>query len=242
MKTSIEVLWQRAAVIFMSALLSACGTSNKARSRAVQTAAHPAIVRSSSYIDSEVKLAKAALSGVAANAALGSPAALEVEAANSRIESWAELKRQKDALDAFFNVSFDENQKRAQRIGAWRAGIGVGGLVAGIAGTVLLAANPANAVWAGALSGFAGGVAGINGVFDNNGYSREQIAALETAVARQYAEKSKDIKLETLLMYAKDTQISQDVWSAELSKQEAAIIELRALALTLRIPTVVTPP
>jgi hypothetical protein len=147
------------------------------------------------------------------------------------------LQKQKDELDAKFSVCFDENQHRADKIGAWKTGIGIGGVAAGVTAAALTAASPANAVWVIVFSGCAGSVAGMNGVFDNNGFSREQIAALETTVAQEYAKVSAAIDLEVLLSIAVDQNTTSEKWQTELSKRESALIQLQALALTLRIPT-----
>ncbi|MCW5556096.1 MAG: hypothetical protein KIS67_28565 [Verrucomicrobiae bacterium] len=157
--------------------------------------------------------------------------------ATRRLEAYERLQKEKSALDTKFSVAFDDNQAQAAKIGRWKTGIGISGIASGIAASALIVASPANAVWVSVLSGYAGGVAGMNSVFDNNGYSREQIAALETTVVQEYAAVSAEINLEVLFALANDVATTSEKWLEELGKQNRAMTRLRALALTLKIPT-----
>jgi hypothetical protein len=229
--------------------MTGCASSLEKRAVAIKAVAAHTITERKAAVDQVIASSKTAFAAdqkLALEARLGralAPAdqpALQklIDASNRRLQVWGELKLQKDTMDTYFDTAFGENQKRAERIGAWKTGIGVSGITAGIGATVLLAASPQNAVLAGALSGFAGGVAGMNSVFDNNGYSREQIAALETTVAQQYAVQSKQLKIVSLLLLALDPATTDAKFQEEVDRVESALRELRSLSLTLRIPSV----
>lgn len=176
-------------------------------------------------LDAELKAAKA-VAGIAAASSVTYP----------RLETYARLQKEKNDLDAKISSIVAVNEEFAKDVGALRTSIGVAGVAAGITATALIAASPANAVWVAAFAGFAGGVAGMNTVFDNNGYSREQVAGLETAVIQRYAAASKALRLGVLFEIANDPTSTPAAWIKELETQEQALAELRALALTLKVP------
>ena len=216
-----------------------CTSPSAKRNKRINTAAAGGISKAVLNLDIELDYARSEALFQISNLTGDQNASLE-KLIESRLAIYRDLKDQKIGLDERFKITFDDNKERAEKIGQWKTGIGVGGLASGIAGTVLLAASPANAVWVAAFSGVAGGVAGINSVLDNNGYSREQIAALEATVARQYAVVSAKIKLSSLLSLAVEPSTTPVEWQTELQLQEGAIGELRALAFVLNIPTVPT--
>jgi len=207
------------------------------RVAAINAAAAPIAADLNSSVQDAVNNAKTGYAAKA-GAAVGMHVAVASQPdVDGRLKAYEKLQTEKNDLDAKFSVAFDSKQHGAETIGRWKTGIGISGIAAGIGAAALVAASPANAVWVTICSGYAGGVAGMNSVFDNNGYSREQIAALETTVAQQYAKVSADIRLVTLFILASDPTTTSDNWLKELEKQEAAMTQLQALAMTLNIPT-----
>jgi hypothetical protein len=216
-------------------LSTGCSTVGS-RVRAINAAAAPVAADLNASVITAVSAARTAALGRIGALAAGAAVATANDI-NQRLDAYEKLQTEKNDLDAKFSVVFDENQHRSLRIANTKTAIGITGIAAGIGAAALIVASPANAVWVSIFSGYAGGVAGMNSVFDSNGYSREQIAALETTVAQQYASASADIRLVTLYTLASSPTTTGDQWLKELETQEAAMTKLRALAMTLNIPT-----
>ena len=162
---------------------------------------------------------------------------VEEEKRNQRLDRIAGLEKRKVALDYDFRKTYKELRGEANTYGRGKFWLGTGGLCAGIAAAALTAASPANAVWIAALSGLAGGVAGMNTLSEDTGFSKKQIVAIQTDVFKEYTEAYSAITLGTLYALA-DANATDEDFKNTYNSVEAALQKAEALLLKLEIPAV----
>jgi hypothetical protein len=162
----------------------------------------------------------------------------EAEILKARLDSLAELKKQKAEIDARFQMLSQINLGKAEKLGLLGTGLGWSGLFAGVGAAALTVASPANAVWIAVLSGYAGGIAGMNTILENNGLSRQQLAQLAASAVREFNEVNIQINFGELTICAVTMTPSCDsgVWERKFAEQQALVSRLQGLLYGLDIP------
>ena len=166
----------------------------------------------------------------------------DVEILKARLDSLSDLKKQKAQIDARFQLVSEQNAGKANRIGYYRTALGWSGVFTGIAAAALTVASPANAVWIAVLSGYSGGIAGMNTVLDNNGLSRTQVAQLAASAVKEFNEVSTSINFGELTVCAVSTGngCSNADWEKKFAEQQLLVMRLQGILFALNVPTLST--
>ncbi|MBI3877301.1 MAG: hypothetical protein HY300_15315 [Verrucomicrobia bacterium] len=112
---------------------------------------------------------------------------------------------------------------RANKYGGEKVWLGRAGLASGIAAGALIVANPANAVWVAALTGFAGGVAGFSAVSESEGYSKVLLIRNASEINAKVANAYTNFTTATLWEMALTNERDQVKWETEWSKQHQRV-------------------
>ena len=162
----------------------------------------------------------------------------DAEILKARLDSLADLKKQKAEIDARFLMLSQINLGKAEKIGLLGTGLGWSGLFAGVGAAALTVASPANAVWIAVLSGYAGGIAGMNTILENNGLSRSQLAQLASSAVREFNEVNIQINFGELTICAVTMTPGCDpgVWERKYAEQQALVSRLQGILYSLNVP------
>jgi hypothetical protein len=171
----------------------------------------------------------------------GGVAPADQQKIDSRAARYQELALAKAEAETSMGLIFKENSAKAERINTTRRWLGLSGIAAGVGAAALTVASPANAVWIAAFSGFAGSIAGLNLVMDNNGFSVALISQLENAAIEEASQIYNELSLSALASMVSDPTITEAAFIAEATKQEKLINRLKLLLLKLNVPAVKAP-
>lgn len=216
---------------------SGCSTTKKLTSPKVLSA-QKTFNRICHNIDAQTQAQKKAIVP-----APGGLSITEAEILKARLDSLSELKKQKAEIDARFQLISQQNLGKADRIGYFRTGLGWSGLFTGVGAAALTVASPANAVWIAVLSGYAGGIAGMNTILENNGLSRTQIAQLAASAVREFNEVNIKINFGELTICAVTSSegCTNSDWERRFAEQQALVSRLQGILYGLNVPTLATP-
>lgn len=220
-------------VVIAAAALTACTSTNKLASAKV-AAAQKTYQLKCRAIDAQTEAQKKEIIPVP-----GVLGVSDVEVLKARLDSLNELKKQKAEIDSRFQMLSEQNLGKADRIGLVRTGLGWSGLFAGVGAAALTAASPANLVWIAVLSGYAGGIAGMNSVMENNGLSRTQLAQLSASAVREFNEVNIQINFGELAICGVTTGAgcNGSEWERKFAEQQALVSRLQGILYGLDIPT-----
>ena len=98
--------------------------------------------------------------------------------------------------------------------------------------------SPANAVWIAVLSGYAGGISGMNTFREKNGLSRQQLAQLSSSAVREFNEVNIQINFGELTICAVTVTPGCDpgVWERKYAEQQALVSRLQGILYGLDVP------
>lgn len=163
----------------------------------------------------------------------------ELRIYQTRLEQITRMRVDAETIYQTFLARMKELGEKGNDLGRGEFWLGMGGLTAGIAAAALTVASPANAVWIAALSGFAGGVAGMKTLAKDSGFTKAQIVAMQQTAYDDFVQTYADLnfgQLYTLL----DANAQNDAWNREVGAVQGKVNTLKAKYIKLFIPTVGT--